>query len=318
MAYGLTRLRCRVLGFSVSAFAAVALAWWLLFSLKPYAMSEGQMRAEYEVSAPLDIEMHMVSVDDRSETFSYRSFDGSRVNGRIHYPRPIAAGDAPFPVFIGAHAMGRSEARWWQDSINGRPTIELTHRLSQLALDHGYAVVTIDARLHGSRKNPNRTLKNVMRDLHFFGNRTDYEHMVRDTVRDHRVLIDWIETNPQLDPTSIVVAGYSMGAQVALLLSGLDERVRAVLAIAPPHIGSGTALVAPENVVAGLAGKQVWMLSGSDDEHASISQNLALFDLLPGDTRSKRHLIYEGGHILPDRYVGDLAEWFQLGQVLPR
>lgn len=311
MAYVLKRSYRRILGISVGACAALALAWWLLFSLKPYAMSEAQMRAAYVHSAPVDIQMKIEHLDDRSGTFSYQSFDGSRVNGRIHYPRPFASGDAPFPVMIGAHAMGRSEARWWQDRINDRPTIELTHRLSQLALDRGYAVITIDARLHGSRKDPNRTLKSVMRDLHYFGARTNYEHMIRDTVRDHRVLLGWMEKNPQLDSSRIHVAGYSMGGQVALLLAGLDERVSAVLTIAPPHIGNGTALVAPGNVVAGLAGKQVWMLSGNDDEHASGAQNLALFDSIPGDTRTKRHLIYEGGHILPDRYVDDLAEWFQ-------
>lgn len=317
MAYSLTLPYRKIFGLTVIASLAIALTWWLIFSLKPYAMSADQMRAAYDYQTPSDIGMKIERVDDRSATFIYQSFDGSQVNGRIHYPRPFVAGDAPFPVMIGIHAMGRSEARWWKDSVNGSPTIELTHRLSQFALNQGYAVITIDARLHGSRKNPNRTLKSLMSDLHYFGDRTDYEHMIRDTVRDHRVMLDWIQTNPQLDPSRIQVAGYSMGAQIALLLAGLDQRVSAVLAIAPPHIGSGTALVAPQNVIAGLAGKQVWMLSGSDDEHASISQNLVLFDSLPGDPLSKRHLIYQGGHILPDDYLGDLAEWFQRGQSLP-
>lgn len=36
--------------------------------------------------------------------------------------------------------------------------------------------------------------------------------MIVDTVRDCRLLLDWVETQPQLDSRNIRVAGYSMGA----------------------------------------------------------------------------------------------------------
>ncbi len=309
MAFKLKLPSFKAVAILVGACIVLAIAWFWLFSLKPYAMTQAQMRDAYRYSTPNALDMRMQQLTDRSWTFSYRSFDGASVNGRIHYPQPPKSAELPFPVMLGAHGMGRSEIRWWQDSFNDRPTVEQTHLLSQLALQHGYAVVTIDARQHGQRKDPRRSLKRIMADLHYFGNQLDYENMVRETVLDHRVLLDWIETNPALDPAWIKVSGYSMGAQVALLLAGIDQRITGVLAIAPPHIGSGTAVVAPQNVATELVGKQVWMLSANDDEYASSDQNLALFASFP--SKDKRHLVYAGGHILPEGYVNDLGGWFQ-------
>lgn len=61
-------------------------------------------------------------------------------------------------------------------------------------------------------------------------------------------------------------------------------------------------------MVAELVDNQVWLLSADDDEYASSDQNLALFESFP--SKDKRHLVYAGGHILPDTYVNDLGGWF--------
>jgi dienelactone hydrolase len=100
-----------------------------------------------------------------------------------------------------------------------------------------------------------------------------------------------------------------MGAQGALLLAGLDERVRAVAAMVPPHLGDNVAAVAPVNLVAGLRGKRVWLLTGDDDDHANPKQNQALFDAIPGP--DKKHLRFDSGHLLPPDYVEQLSGWFQ-------
>lgn len=123
----------------------------------------------------------------------------------------------------------------------------------------------MDARNHGVRKDPQRNVLQVMNGLHLWGQREPYEQMIVDTVRDYRLLLDWVQTQPQLDGGDVRVAGYSMGAQMALLLCGMDERVGAVLAVVPPHLDNKVAIVAPRNAVAGLAGKKVWLLSADDD-----------------------------------------------------
>lgn len=285
--------------------AAAAAAIWHFVWLKPYSITATELEARYAYKP------EFTPGDAHSVDIRLQSFDGALFEGRIVYPSDPAHATRPFPVLIGMHAMGRSHRRWWQADINGRPTIEQTHRLTQIALQQGYAVVAIDARGHGERRHLGQpTLaKRAMRDMHWFGRRQAYEQMVIDTVRDHRVLLDWLVAQPKVDAGRITAAGYSMGAQGALLLAGLDPRVHAVAAMVPPHLGDNVAVVAPINLVAGLQGKRVWLLTGDEDDHASPEQNQALFDALP--TLDKKHLRFASGHLLPTDYVEKLTDWFK-------
>ena len=285
--------------------AAIAAAIWHFVWLKPYEVTAAELQARYAYK------QEFVPGEGHSVDIRLQSFDGTLVDGRIVYPSDPAEATRPFPVLIGLHAMGRSHMRWWHAEVNGRPTVEQTHRLTQMALERGYAVVAIDARTHGRHRHPGQrhAAQRAMRAMHWFGRREAYERMIIDTVRDHRVLLDWLVAQPHLDANRITAAGYSMGAHVALLLSGLDDRVQAVAAVVPPHLGDNVAVVAPMNVIAGLQGKRVWLLTGNDDDHASTAQNQALFDAIPSE--DKKHLRFESGHLLPTDYVETLSGWFE-------
>ncbi len=285
--------------------AAAAAAIWHFVWLKPYSITPAELQARYAYKEAFTPgEGHSVHI-------RLQSFDGALLHGRIVYPADPAQASRPFPVLIGMHAMGRSHLRWWQPDVSGRPTLEQTHRITQMALQKGYAVVAIDARGHGERRHLGQTTlaHRAMRDMHWFGRRQAYEQMIIDTVRDHRVLLDWLAAQPHLDAGRIKAAGYSMGAQGALLLAGLDERVKAVAAMVPPHLGDNVAVVAPLNLVGGLQGKRVWLLTGDDDDHASPQENQALFDAIPSP--DKQHLRFDAGHLLPTDYVESLAGWFE-------
>ncbi len=285
---------------------AAAAAIWHFVWLKPYSVTATELQARYAYKEEL------IPGDAHSVDIRLQSFDGVLFNGRIVYPSDPALATQPFPVLIGMHAMGRNHMRWWQAEFKERPTIEQTHRITQMALQQGYAVVAIDARAHGLRRNLGQPhpMRIAMRDMHWFGKRQAYEQMIIDTVRDHRVLLDWLVTQPHLDAKRIKAAGYSMGAQGALLLAGLDARVQAVAAMVPPHLGDNVAAVAPINLVAGLQGKRVWLLTGDEDDHASPKQNQALFDAIP--SQDKKHLRFESGHLLPTDYVEQLSDWFKI------
>ena len=283
---------------------ALAAAIWHFVWLKPYSISPTELQSRYAYKE------EFTPGEGHSLHFRMHSFDGALFEGRILYPSDPAQATRPFPVLIGMHAMGRSHRRWWYEDVSGRPTIEQTHRITQMALQQGYAVVAIDARGHGERRHLGQpTLaKRAMRDMHWFGRRQAYEQMIIDTVRDHRVLLDWLVAQPHLDARRIKAAGYSMGAQGALLLAGLDDRVRSVAAMVPPHLGANVAVVAPISLIAGLQGKRIWLLTGDEDDHASPEQSQALFDAIP--SQDKKHLRFESGHLLPTDYVEKLAPWF--------
>jgi dienelactone hydrolase len=285
---------------------ALAAAVWHFVWLKPYSISPTELQARYAYKE------EFTPGEGHSLHIRMHSFDGALFEGRIVYPSDPAQAMRPFPVLIGMHAMGRTHMRWWQAEFNGRPTIEQTHRITQLALQQGYAVVAIDARGHGERRHLGQPhlAQRAMRAMHWFGRRQAYEQMIIDTVRDHRVLLDWLVAQPHLDARRIMAAGYSMGAQGALLLAGLDDRVRSVAAMVPPHLGDNVAVVAPINLVAGLQGKRVWLLTGDEDDHASPKQNQTLFDAIP--SQDKKHLRFESGHLLPMDYVEKLLDWFKI------
>ena len=287
--------------------AGVAALWYGVFGLKPYSLSAEELTARYAYPMKQQVQLALKELSPQSFEFTYQSFDGVTVNGRISYPQDPKTIQSPVPVLIGAHAMGRSQIRWWQDSYKDRATFEQTDKITAMALEKGYAVVAIDARHHGLRKDPNLSIVDIIDNLHWWGEREPYEAMLVDTVRDHRVLLDWLVQQPMLDKNNIKLAGYSMGAQISLLLAGVDSRIQSVAAIVPPHMNSTTAVVAPLNVIAGLADNPVWLFTADDDEYASIKQNQQLFDALPN--ADKKLFRFDSGHLLPADYVTKLEPW---------
>lgn len=297
---------------SLLGIAALAGAlWWGLFGLKPYDPSPAELQARHAILPGAEApemqlgELETLPGGHRTQSLRFRSFDGAEAVGRIVYP---AAAQDPAPLLLNLHALGRAHQRMFQAEFKGRPTMEQTHRVTELALSRGYAVVALDAREHGERALPGRKASDLLRDLHWWGRREPYEQMLVDTIKDYRVLLNWATRQAQIDAQHIRAAGYSMGGQMALLLGALDPRVKAVAAIVPPHVGDKVAVVNPHRLVAGLAGKQVWLLSADNDEYASEAQNQALFDALP--TERKRHLRFESGHLLPTGYVEEISTWF--------
>jgi len=304
---------------------AVGALWWALFALKPYDITPEQLAARYThttahtttTAAPAAAAVQLgalqrITVGQTAawaSDFRMASFDGAVANGRIVYPADPAVLAAPRPVLLGLHAMGRSHGRWSQAEINGRRTGENTHRLAELALQQGYVVMALDAREHGDRKNADKPLtpRELLRNLHWWGEREPYERLIVDTVKDWRVLLDWVTREPQFDDSNIRAAGYSMGAQMALLLAGADGRVSAVAAMVPPGLTNRVAVVAPLNVAPQLTASRVWLLTADDDDHATVKENAALFAALPG--AGKEHLRFAGGHLLPADYVERLRPW---------
>lgn len=295
----------KVLKVIAGLFFFLGFIYYVFFTLKTENLTVQQVIDSYNYTSVEHMDFKLNELNEKLFEFSYTTFDGSKVKGQINYPSEVKD---KYPVLIGLHAMGRSYPRWWADSINGRPTVTQVNKITQQALNKGYVVIAIDARYHGSRKVADKSLNSIMFDVNFLGDKTDYVEMINHTVLDHRVLIDWVEQQKQLDINNIHVAGYSMGGQLSLLLAGVDKRISNVLAIVPPYIKDTTASVAPKNVVSLLDNQKVWLVTADNDEYASEDNNLSLY----GDIASsnKEHFVFEGSHILPEEYVDSLVDWF--------
>lgn len=298
----------KVMKFSVAVVVTALLTilfWYMFIALEEAPMDQSAILKAYDYQPKDELELTMTETGPGTFSFTYDSFDGAVVYGQISYPDIEAD---KYPVLIGISAMGRSYVRWWVDTFNGNPTVTQANKIADLAHSKGYAVISIDARYHGKRKDPERSLRSIMNDLHFFGDKRDYEAMIRDTVLDHRVLLDWIERQDDLDIDRVTIAGYSMGGQISLILGSIDARIGKIVSIVPPYIDDKVALVAPKNVVSLLGDKPVLLITATSDENASAGENDMLFALMPGP--GKERVEFDGGHILPEGYVDSLAGVF--------
>lgn len=147
-----------------------------------------------------------------------------------------------------------------------------------------------------------------MYDLWFWGKREPYENMIINSVKDHRVLLDWVVKQPQFDSNNIGVAGYSMGGQISLILAAMDNRVNKVLSIVPPASKDTVARVSPLNFVKRLNSEKVWLVTADNDEHASVEENEILYESL--NAADKHHIKIAGEHILPEGYFKELKGWY--------
>ena len=303
--------------------AAAAGIWRAFFAMPVTPLSEAAFVQAYAypaTSRPVDAARRDPAQSDPAPLtlvpdgplkarFQYRGFDGDRVHGFIEWPAdPTTHPPEGFPVLLGISAMGHSAQRWWHADYKGRPTITETHQIRALAIAAGYAVVSIDNRYTDSRKDPAHEIDDIMWDLHVYGDKSRYQKMVHGTVMDLRQLLDKLALQPELDLSRLTVAGYSMGAQVGLLLTGVDQRVQRLIAMVPPHLDDRTAVVAAKNAAPLIRQASVLLLTADDDPYASPEQNAALFAAIA--TADKRHLRHDSGHVLPANYLDALRPLF--------
>lgn len=302
------RWKCTAL--LVGAVIAALLVWRFAFAMPSTPISSAELLQSYDYRPDSSESLQFESLSERKARFSYAGHQGDVVHGYIEWPENPRETTTSFPVLLGVSAMGQSAVRWWQAEYKGKPTLTHSHRIRELAVEAGYVVVTIDNRFTDSRKDPQREIGAIMRDLHLFGDKTDYESMVHGTVMDLRLLLDRLALQPELDMNRVTVVGYSMGAQIGFLLAAADSRIQRLIAMVPPYLDDRTARVAPKNAAPLLTDNSVLLLTANDDEYASEEQNQQLFDAIA--TVRKQHLRYESGHLLPPEYIealrGNLAD----------
>lgn len=311
--FGKVKLKYTI-GILVLSVAVIALIWWQFISLKPYQISQTEIQYIYQRHADYTPEILFEEIKPGQYTISFTSYDGDKVEGRLELPKEVSLeqwlserNTGVNKIFLGVSAMGRNYLRWWQDSFKGRPTITQVNKIGEMALASNNILVAIDARYHGTRKSETLPLSKIMNNLNLWGKRSDYENMVMGTIMDYKHLISALEAT--FGKTDITLAGYSMGAQVSLILGATDTRINKILAIVPPNVDNKVAKVAPINFITMLDERRVWLLTANGDDYADNSENLNLFANI--NSSNKKHLSFNSGHILPEGYTDKLLPWFE-------
>ncbi|MGB0513571.1 MAG: alpha/beta hydrolase [Wenzhouxiangellaceae bacterium] len=220
--------------------------------------------------------------------------DGQRVNGFLAMPAVTSTRDAPRVAFA-LHPMGTDHAIWL-DRDNPIQAGLLTETLRR----NGFAVLGLDARNHGERRREHLGFRTILEYAHGDHPRP-YDAMISNTLRDYRQLLHWVRTQGDLRVDGWFAMGYSMGAQMSLILAALEPGAGAVLAMVPPYVDRMYSPSAPRNHIGEITQASVMLMAGRDDPYSSADQTRQVFDAL--GTEHKQLIWFDSEHLLPESYI---------------
>ena len=250
----------------------------------------------FSIDPQHDIEMQQTTLpaDALGKRFnlSFISDDQQRVNGTLAMPE---IKDGKLKLALMLHPMGRDENIWWSED-NALSGGAISTRLRQ----QGYAVLSLDARRHGKRTLSDMGLGELLKRAHGKHPR-QYTDMIVGTVRDYRLALHWLKNTLDLSDTSIFAIGYSMGAQMSLLLASYESDINQLLVMVPPYVQQKNSPVAPRYHVAKINQAQLMMFVAKQDPYSSEVENQEVFDKV--STKNKNIKWFDSGHLLPKAYL---------------
>jgi dienelactone hydrolase len=263
----------------------------------------------YDVERSIPLEARIVEKTRQDgrlrEKVVFRGAQGFLVPGYFELPSDA---DGPCPCVLLLHGWSGSKENWWQ-----RGNYVSGGNARQALLAAGFAVLALDAQCHGDRISENdfapvnhyvdENPANIPRKGYF----TQVDIYIQ-TTRDYRRAIDYLETRPEIDKQRIGVLGYSMGGTQTFLLTGVEPRVRAAVAVAAPAENSKWSAIAPQNFVRGIGQRPFLTIMGRSDPMCAVEHAEALQSLI--NSKTKEQIFFDAGHKLPADYVPRAVDWF--------
>ena len=242
----------------------------------------------YDSAEATDLTLSALNEDEFGERaeLSFTSDDGQLVNGLIGFPKDRGGSTK---LALALHPMGIDQYFWWSDK-SPIPTKRMTDQLRK----QGYTVITIDARQHGKRGREGLGPRELIKRAHSDEPRV-YIDTIIGTVRDYRIVLNW--ANSEFQPSEVLAMGYSMGAQMSLLLASFEPSINTVIAMVPPYVKSDTSPVAPRIHVNRIDNAKVLLLAGSNDPHSNREQTQTTFNNI--SSKDKEIKWFDSGHRLP-------------------
>lgn len=145
------------------------------------------------------------AADDQS--VSFKTYDLVELHASFDVPLGVPA---PIPAVLLLHGYGEERGVW--------------NRFSKELLNRGWAVMSLDLRGHGDSKVKNGQPIQASPDWRT----SQHEFPV-----DLEPALDWLKSQARVDNRKIVIIGYDVGANLALLASGRFPEVRTAVAIKP-------------------------------------------------------------------------------------
>ncbi len=265
------------------------------------------------------------------ERFEFDNGIDAIVPGYLLIPKNLKK---PAPAIVGLHGHGSRKESVTIDDTSSQ-------KVGEILVRKGYVVAAIDNYFNGDRigKGPASDLDDrrgqeySLFKLHLWYGRSLWGMMLRD----EQMLLDYLETRPEIDKKRIGATGMSMGCTRSWWLAAIDDRVKVIVGVA--CFTRYTDLIAHGNLrkhgiyyfVPGLmehfdseaiyslvAPRPMLMLSGDQDGGAPTSgievleRKLAAMYGLYGATEKFRSVIYaKTGHEYLPEMKEEMSAWFE-------
>jgi pimeloyl-ACP methyl ester carboxylesterase len=136
-----------------------------------------------------------------------QTFDLVKLKASFEMPSSVPA---PIPAVLLLHGYGENRKVW--------------ESFRKEFLDRGWAVMSLDLRGHGDS-----TIKNQKT----IQPSADWRTNPREFPQDIDPALDWLKKQPRINSRKIVIVGYDVGANLALISSGKFIEVRTIIAVNP-------------------------------------------------------------------------------------
>lgn len=240
------------------------------------------------------------------ETDQYKKqkivFDGyrkNRVPGYIATPKQVAG---PYPCILLFHSGIGSKNVWWEED-----SFEHGKLLVDQLLAAGYAVLMLDAQYHGER-----TAANDYGISATWMGANDYREQLLQTTVDYRIALDYLSTRGDIDMDQIGAFGTSIGANMILVLSTVDARLKTMVVCSTimehPYFGTTCSASDPIHATPAHPEARVLIQVGKTDGFSPREKVDRVFEQLHPAQKELR--FYEFGHSPKPEYIPDAVEWF--------
>ena len=237
-----------------------------------------------------------VNADVRSMSLNWESpVDKRPITGFLLQEEALPK-DAPVALLL--HAMNTDSYHWIAD---GAPTYG--GKITDVLLKSGYRVLALDARAHGHRKYGDSAEERMNKANN--GEPKAYYEMIKNTVNDYEFLLQKVGRN-FAEAKHIVAVGYSMGAQMAIMLAAENPEIDHLITMVPPHAGD-VMDVSPVKFAPKVRAKWLLFLAGKD-EYSKPEENEEIAAAIKINVT---RIDYDSGHVLPKGYVNEVEKWLK-------
>jgi len=164
-------------------------------------------REDNLVNFQLPIAVAAATVANADPGPELQAFDLVKLKASYELPQGVPA---PIPAVLFLHGYGENRAVW--------------NDLRKQFLERGWAVMSLDLRGHGDSVTKNQRAIQAS---------PAWRSSPREFPLDIGPALDWLKRQPRLNSSKIVIVGYDVGANLALVSSGKFKEVRTVVAVNP-------------------------------------------------------------------------------------